>query len=86
MRPGCVCLTVTALLSAAELERLEGAHPSRLAAAVAAAVAQAASSATPSGRKLLVGWLAAASVLFSSVVRVGETSRAADSWGCCCYP
>lgn len=56
LRHGCLCLTVSALLSPAELERLHEQHTSGLAAAVAAAVtkAQAASGAAASAHKLLV--------------------------------
>ncbi|PRW61318.1 squamosa promoter binding [Chlorella sorokiniana] len=56
LRHGCLCLTVTALLSPAELERMQNKHPSGFAASVAAAVAkaQAASGAPDSACKLLV--------------------------------
>lgn len=56
LRHGCLCLTVSALLSPVELERLQREHPSGLAASVAGAVAKAkAASGTPDdARKLLV--------------------------------
>lgn len=61
LRHGCLCLTITALLSPAELQQLHSSHPSGLAASVAAAVAkaQAASGAPAPPLKLLVSTAAA---------------------------